>query len=209
MVMEKYSLPVSKSNVDRCLKLFHYTIKSLVPQPIRRNCEQTLDQRQKYAEDFRQLESEIGDRNIVFIDEVGFSVSTRPKRGRAPRGVSPTVLIPNARSRNISVIAAMTRNGMVHIFINDTPINGEIYKKFIQVLMEKCTELEILDPIFVMDNARIHHYNGLRELQISNRREFLYLPAYSPFLNPIENVFSKWKNFVIRGTATNELNSKN
>ena len=72
----------------------------------------------------------------------------------------------------------------------------------------KCTELEILDPIFVMDNAMIHHYNGLRELQISNRREFLYLPAYSPFLNPIENVFSKWKNFVIRGTATNEAELK-
>ncbi|KAF7686071.1 hypothetical protein CDIK_3179 [Cucumispora dikerogammari] len=51
---------------------------------------------------------------------------------------------------------------------------------------------------FQMDNARIHHYRGLREDEEVASYRINYLPPYSPFLNPIENVSSVWKNSVIR-----------
>ncbi|TBU03944.1 putative DDE-like endonuclease, partial [Hamiltosporidium magnivora] len=58
--------------------------------------------------------------------------------------------------------------------------------------------------IFVMDNARIHHYRGLNDDEEIASYRIKYLPPYSPFLNPIENVFSVWKNKVIRGGARTE-----
>ena len=207
-INEELGRVVSISTVDRCLKNFHYTLKSLVPCPVRRNCDNTIEQRYQYALQYRLLESEIGDRNIIFIDEVGFSVSTRPKRGRSVRGTSPFVIVPSARSRNISVIAAMTRNGMIFHSINNSAINGETYKMFICELIQKCAEFQIMNPVFVMDNARIHHYHGLNGLKSVENRGWIYLPPYSPFLNPIENVFSKWKNFVLRSRAENESQLK-
>ena len=54
-----------------------------------------------------------------------------------------------------------------------------------------------MSPVLVMDNVRVHH---ARNLNYEGFR-VLYLPAYSPFLNPIENAFSKWKNFVNRNRS--------
>ena len=56
-----------------------------------------------------------------------------------------------------------------------------------------------------MGNARIHHYRGLLEDEEIASYNIVYLPPYSPFLNPIENLFSVWKNLVIRGNAHNEI----
>ena len=58
--------------------------------------------------------------------------------------------------------------------------------------------------MLVLDNARIHHYSRVANLKNELGIELLYLPPYSPFLNPIENGFSKWKNSVLRGAARNE-----
>ncbi|TBU09204.1 hypothetical protein CWI36_0051p0010 [Hamiltosporidium magnivora] len=56
-----------------------------------------------------------------------------------------------------------------------------------------------------MDNARIHHYRGLNDDEEIASYRIKYLPPYSQFLNAIENVFSVWKNKVIRGGARTEL----
>jgi len=68
--------------------------------------------------------------------------------------------------------------------------------------------MSIADPIFIMDNARIHHYSGLESLIQDLNLKVEYLPPYLPFLNPIENCFSKWKNFVIMGKANSESELK-
>ncbi|TBT99626.1 putative DDE endonuclease, partial [Hamiltosporidium magnivora] len=67
-----------------------------------------------------------------------------------------------------------------------------------------CQRQGILTPIVVMDNARIHHYRGLNDDEEIASYRIKYLTPYSPFLNPIENVFSVWKNRVIRGGARTE-----
>ena len=72
-----------------------------------------------------------------------------------------------------------------------------------------CTSKEIINPIFIADNARIHHYSGVKELIASLQLKVVYLPPYSPFLNPIKNIFSVWKNLVIRGEAKSENELRN
>ena len=55
-----------------------------------------------------------------------------------------------------------------------------------------------------MDNVRFHHSQGIRESIEAAEHRLVYLPPYSPFLNPIEEVFSKWKGRVKALNCRNE-----
>ena len=83
-----------------------------------------------------------------------------------------------------------------------------VFKAFLLDLKIKCLEKGFTDPVFVLDNARIHHYTGLNDVIRDNGIRMFYLPPYSPFLNPIENIFSVWKNIVIRQRCCNETQLK-
>lgn len=168
------------------------------------NCENTIEVRHNYSKSFRQIELDTEDKNLVFLDEVGFSVVTRPKRGRAARGNSAYLHVSAARSRNISVVAAMNKYGMIFHKIHNKAVNGEDFKECLMELKAECTIQNINNPVFILDNARIHHYRGLSDTIESLGLKLFFLPPYSPFLNPIENIFSVWKNLVIRSEAKNE-----
>ena len=64
--------------------------------------------------------------------------------------------------------------------------------------------MQIGKCLFIMVNATIHHHAGVRDVVGSTRHEIKYLPPYSPFLNPIQECFSKWKGFVIALNVWNE-----
>lgn len=203
-VLQNFNVIASVSTIHRCILGFHYTLKNLVMVPAPRNCLRTIEKRYAYAQDFNRKLLEVDDKNFIFVDEVGYSVVSRTRKGRSLIGTSPYVSTVAVKSRNISVIAAMNKCGMVFYKINNGPVNGENFKQFLIDLKITCTLIGIQNPTFVMDNAKIHHYRGLDILVTNSNYNFFYLPPYSPFLNPIENVFSKWKNFVIRGNSQNE-----
>ncbi|TBU08120.1 putative DDE-like endonuclease [Hamiltosporidium magnivora] len=93
---------------------------------------------------------------------------------------------------------------MIYHKIHERAVNGEDFKLSIKEINESCQRQGISIPIFVMDNARIHHYRGLNDDEEIASYRLKYLPPFSPFLNPIKNVFSVWKNKVIRGGARTE-----
>lgn len=204
-VKDQFKINVSRSCVDRCLRNFHYTIKNVLPVPVARNSERTIQMRYEYSQSFRNLEQTTIHESFLFLDEVGFKVCTRPKRGRSLLGSRATTTVPLARTRNISVVAVMNRNKLLYHKIHDRAVNGEDFQICLNELKERCLELSIKFPVLIMDNARIHHY---KNLDFEGFR-ILYLPPYCPFLNPIENCFSKWKNSVIRISCTTEVQLKN
>ena len=100
---------------------------------------------------------------------------------------------------------------MVYHKINERAVTEEDFKKFLLEMNVIFREKGVENPTFIMDNARIHHYKGLyiyiyiyiyiymlKGLEKVSRIKKLYLPPYSPFLNPIENIFSVRKNLVMR-----------
>ena len=99
----------------------------------------------------------------------------------------------------------MNRNKLLYRKIHDRAVNGENFQICLNELKERCVEFGIDSPVLIMDNARIHHYKNLNFVGF----RVLYLPPYCPFLNPIENCFSKWKNLVIRSACTTEVQLKN
>ncbi|KAF7685235.1 hypothetical protein CDIK_4017 [Cucumispora dikerogammari] len=98
----------------------------------------------------------------------------------------------------------MNKYGMIYHKIQERAVNGEDFKIALKKINEACLRSGILAPIFVMDNARIHHYRGLSEDIKVTAYNIRYLPPYLPFLNPIENVFSVWKNNVILSASRTE-----
>lgn len=203
-VKSTFNVDVSTSTIDRALREFHYTLKRVTLVPERRNSPSTIELRTSYAAIYRELEVDNDDKNFIFLDEVGFAVVTRPSRGRSMRGESAYLSVTAARSRNISVVAAMNKYGMIYHKIHERAVNGEDFKVSLKEINESCQRQGIPRPIFVMDNVRIHHYRGLNDDEEIASYRIKYLPPYSPFLNPIENVFSVWKNKVIRGGARTE-----
>ncbi|XP_029656061.1 uncharacterized protein LOC115229946 [Octopus sinensis] len=119
-------------------------------------------------------------------------------------GSIPYLVTASVRSRNFSVIASMNKYGMIMKELHNGPINKEFFVNYIVNLKSACIDNGIESPVFIMDNAKIHHYKLLKSKMSELNLEILYLLPYSPFLNPIENVFSKWKNHIIRGNAKKE-----
>ena len=202
---QEHQLNVSISTIDRALRQFHYTLKKTTPVPERRNSLAIKCQRRQFSADLQTQLNESGENNIIFMDEVGFSIATRPSRGRSRSGTSAFVPVQRVRSRNITVVAAMTKQKLFFHKIYEKALNGEDFKRALIELKEACLDMELSNPILYMDNAPIHHYRGLAEQQATNEFfQMKYLPAYSPFLNPIENIFSIWKNLVIRSESKDE-----
>lgn len=199
----KFNINMSYSTVNRTLRQFHYSLKQITVVPERRNSEYTIQKRLEYAQRFRELEVGYEDKNFVFLDEVGFCYSARTKRGRAIKGSSAYLQVPAIRTKNFSVLAAMNKYNMLFYKIFDKPLNGEDFKSGLVELKNECFIKGINNPVFLLDNARIHHYTNLIDSLGDLNINLEFLPPYSPFLNPIENCFSKWKNFIRRGNASN------
>ncbi|KAF7685996.1 hypothetical protein CDIK_3256 [Cucumispora dikerogammari] len=92
----------------------------------------------------------------------------------------------------------MNKYGMIYHEIHERSVNGRYFKEALKEIKECCVRKGISSSIYIMDNVRIHHYRELREDEEAASYRINYLPPYSPFLNPIENVFSVWKNSIIR-----------
>ena len=123
-VFVNFSIRVSASTIQRVLDGFHYSMKSILAVPERRNDERTLNLMEEYALKFRNLESEQEHKNFVFVDEMRFTVVSRPKRRRSRQGTSPYVTVNAAKSRNIFVVAAMNKYRMIYHKILDKAVTG-------------------------------------------------------------------------------------
>ena len=203
-VEDHMRLNIDDNIVNRVLKGFHYTLKQVVSIPERRNMPSVIETRYNYAVYFNELLFSKPDSSFVFLDEVGFNVVSRTSRGRSLVGSTPIIPTTATRARNISVIASANKYGMISYHINNAPVSGEDFKTFLIGLNGECIRRGNSNPVFILDNARIHHYRGLCNVIDELSLNLLFLPPYSPFLNIIENWFAKWKNYVLRGQARNE-----
>ena len=84
--MNELNVEVSITTVERYLREFHYSLKRIHALPQRRNDEVAIESRAEYARNFLQLVSTVDQNRFVFIDEVGFCVSMRARRGRSLQG---------------------------------------------------------------------------------------------------------------------------
>jgi transposase len=152
---------------------------------------------------WRWLASRFDARRLVFIDESGFSISMMRLRSRAPRGKRAYGRVPRNRGKNQTLIASMSlQGGMGECMC----VEGATDKAVFEAYME-----EVLAPslgqgqVVVLDGLGAHRTARVRELVEERGCDLVFLPSYSPDLNPIEEAFSKIKNLVRKaGERTRE-----
>jgi transposase len=201
---DELGIGVCEKTIDRCLRAFHYSLKRVHLMPVRRNAIETIDIRATYASAFMRILATTDDQKIYFIDEVGFSVSMRCRRGRALQGARAVQTVSNLRARNISVFASMSKRGMIFFSAQTRAFNTGTFAERLQNMFAILSGQNIQNAILVMDNVPFHRSQMVRDVILHNGHEVLFLPPYSPFLNPIENAFSKWKEEVRRGQPRDE-----
>jgi len=117
---------------------------------------------------------------------------TRP-RGRAPRGERLIEAVPHGHWKTTTLIAALGIEGMRCSTVVDGAVNGDIFEAFVeQVLVPQLRPGDVV----IMDNLSSHKRQRTRELIEAAGAELLFLPPYSPDLNPIEMIFAKIKHLL-------------
>ena len=199
-----FNIEVSTMTICRYIKSFNYTLKSITLIPLRRNDAQSIDAREAYANTFFNLLSDLDESRLYFVDEVGFNVSMRSKRGRSFRGTNAVETVAGIRSRNISVCCSMTKSGIANYNVQVTPYNTITFKAFISSLLQYIETNRVGKSAIIMDNVAFHKNRDVKAMIEVKGHIVLFLPPYSPFLNPIENMFSKWKQAIRREKPNNE-----
>jgi transposase len=193
---------ISHTTVDKALKGMHYTFKRVSYVPETRNTPEVIAQRHEYALQYIRLKLE--NKTFLFIDEMGVQIWSRVSGGRALKGDRASKIVKRIRSRNYSICAAMASDSLYFFEIQDCAYNTEHFKQFISQLCDHLAADEITDAYLVMDNVRFHKTQEVRDLIEERGHNVLYLPPYSPFLDPIENLFSQWKGIVKREEPNDE-----
>ena len=121
-----------------------------------------------------------------------------PLRGWATRGQRLRDHVPHGRWKTLTFIAALRHDRLTAPCLFDGPINGESFCAYVEQIL-----LPTLQPndIVVMDNLGSHKSTGVRKAIRSAGARLLFLPAYSPDLNPIEQVFAKLKILLRKARA--------
>jgi transposase len=141
-------------------------------------------------------------RRFVFVDEMGTNTSLCVLYGWARRGHRAYFRVPRNRGANVTLLSSMTHSGMGPSLAVEGPTTREVFEAY----LEKILAPELLPgQIVVMDNLSSHKGSRVRELVEGMGCELLYLPPYSPDLNPIEEAFAKTKALLRRvGARTRE-----
>lgn len=111
-------------------------------------------------------------------------------RGRAPRGQRLVAKVPHGHWKTSTLIGALGLAGIRCSAVFDGPVNTEVFEAFVEQVL--APQLEPGDTV-VLDNLSSHKSARTRDLIESAGAELVFLPPYSPDLNPIEMIFAKIK----------------
>lgn len=114
-------------------------------------------------------------------------------RGRSAKGKRLVAHVPHGHWKTTTFLAALRSSGLTAPLVVDGAINGAIFLAYVQQQLVPTLKA---DDIVVMDNLSAHKVAGVKEAIEAAGASVLYLPPYSPDLNPIETVFSKFKTLL-------------
>ena len=136
------------------------------------------------------------------MDESGTHISMDRLRSRAPRGVRAYGRVPKNRGKNLTLIASMSLDGIGESMCIEGATDAQAFEVYIEhFLAPSLREGQVV----VMDNLGAHRPKRIRELIEARGAELVFVPSYSPDLNPIEQAFSKIKNVLRKvGARTHE-----
>jgi transposase len=140
--------------------------------------------------EWREQQSKLTPSKLVFIDETWVKTNMTRRYGRAKCGHRLVAAVPHGHWKTTTFVGALRCDGLTAPLAIDGAINGELFLAYVeQVLVPTLKRGDIV----IMDNLRAHKIAGVREAIEAVGAKLLFIPPYSPDLNPIELAFSKLK----------------
>lgn len=141
-------------------------------------------------EDWKNEQHLLDPTKLVFLDETGAATDMARTQGRCPRGERLRAKVPYGHWKTTTFLAGLRHDEVVAPLVVDQPMNGVIFLAYVQQFL--APTLKVGD-IVIMDNLPAHKVAGVREAIEARGAKLIYLPPYSPDLNPIELLFAKFK----------------
>jgi hypothetical protein len=127
-------------------------------------------------------------RSLVFVDEMGTNTSLSPIYGWSKKGQRARCAVPRNRGKNTTLLASMSLEGMGPSLAVEGATTTRVFETYVErVLAPTLREGQMV----VMDNLSAHKGERVKELIEGRGCELLYLPSYSPDLNPIEEASAR------------------
>jgi transposase len=135
---------------------------------------------------------------FVFLDETGTTTALTRLSGWGPRGERLVDAAPAGHWKTTTFVAGLRSTGLVAPCVLDGPMTGESFRAYVEQMLAPA-----LAPgdVVVLDNLPAHKVSGVAAAIGQAGASLLYLPAYSPDLNPIEQLFAKLKALLREAAA--------
>lgn len=151
-----------------------------------RDTEANLRRREEFVAKIRTIAPE----QLIFLDESGVTTSMTRLYARSLSGQRIHEATPGGHWKIMTILGAISLRGMIATMTIEAATDTEIFLAYVEQVL--CPALRPGDVV-VMDNLSSHKVNGVNRLIAAVGAEVLYLPPYSPDLNPIEKAWAKLK----------------
>ena len=135
---------------------------------------------------------------LVFLDKSGVNLAQTRLYGRTPSNERVNDYVPDARFERKSILVSIKLTGQMSSLLFSGTLNGKLFIEYIKQFLS-----QILNDgnIVILDNCTAHKVAGVKEAIEACGAKVLYLPPYSPDLNPVEMLWSKVKSILRREKA--------
>jgi transposase len=142
--------------------------------------------RRKWRRDQAALDPE----RLVFIDETWAKTNMARSHGRCLRGQRLIGRVPHGHWKTTTFVAGLRHDGITAPFVVDRPMNGVIFRVYVERILAPTL---VPGDMVILDNLSSHKGDEVRRMIEARGAQRIFLPPYSPDLNPIELAFSKLK----------------
>jgi transposase len=131
-----------------------------------------------------------GGHRLIFLDETGTTTKMTRLRGRARRGARLKADAPFGHWATQTFIAGLRYDGLTAPWVADQPMNRQIFDTYVETQLAPTLQK---GDVVILDNLASHKSTKAEAILKQRGAWFLFLPPYSPDLNPIEMAFAKLK----------------
>lgn len=161
---------------------------------VERDTEANRERREQFVARIQSISPE----RLIFLDESGVTTSMTRLYARSTRGRRIHEATPGGHWKIMTILGAMSLNGMVATMTIEEPTDTDIFLAYVEHLLYPVLKA---GDVVVMDNLSAHKAPAVQQWIEKAGAEVLYLPPYSPDLNPIEKAWAKIKQRLCEAKA--------
>jgi len=186
---EAYGVRVGVTTMHETLKRLRCSYKKKTFYDPKKDSDQNKDERLNYINQLEGVDPE----SRVYLDEMGCALNLNLEYGRSRLGEPVYDKNPTKPGGTLNTAAILTENGIESV---STYRGNLTAKRFIEYLEIYVLDVLLTGKVLLMDNHPAHCAKCVQKFLDGYGVSYIYLPAYSPELNPIEEALSKIKHFV-------------